>query len=118
MVNMIKEEIQIMEVEDDQPLMFNLVPPEVLLDVFSFTSGIKLSQLKTVHQQFKKLIENYSKTLPDMTVQQLVITLNMYQKRIQKKSFFKGRRDGPGQVLERNCAAQGRECEHAFWESQ
>ena len=52
-----------------------LVPPEVLLDVLSFTTGIELSKITTAHRYFKQMIDYYSKSLPDMTIHQLVCQL-------------------------------------------
>jgi hypothetical protein len=48
------------------------VPPEVLLDVFSFTTGIELSKIRAAHRYFKEIINKYSKSLPNMTIYQLV----------------------------------------------
>ena len=50
----------------------HLIPKEVLLDVFSFTTGIELSRFVKIHPYFKNLIQNFTKSLPSMTIKQLV----------------------------------------------
>jgi hypothetical protein len=50
----------------------HLVPAEILLDVFSFTTGIELSGFKKMHKYFGDIIDCYTKSLPLMTIQKLV----------------------------------------------
>ena len=50
----------------------HLIPKDILLDTFCFTTGIELSRFVNIHRYFKNCIQNCTNSLPSMAIKQLV----------------------------------------------